>query len=107
MESPRFSRKKEDFTCANCGMEVKGTGYTDHCPRCLYSMHVDVQPGDRKERCGGLMRPVGASSDRQGFTIHYVCTKCRKRRSFKAASGDNMELIYGLMAGQAPHGADR
>ena len=97
MDQKRFSRRKEDFECANCGAKVMGTGYTDHCPRCLYSMHVDINPGDRKERCRGIMKPVGASSDRKGFTIHYVCMRCWARRSFKAAEGDNEELIYQLM----------
>ncbi len=97
MESKRFSKKTEDFTCSNCGAKVRGTGYTDHCPRCLFSRHVDLNPGDRRSRCKGEMRPVGASSDRRGFTIHYICTRCRVRRSVKAAANDNMELIYGLI----------
>src|SRR3954452_24116834 len=55
----RFTRTREDFTCGNCGAAVRGNGYTNHCPRCLWSRHVDVDPGDRAADCGALMRPVG------------------------------------------------
>ena len=98
MESKRFSRNPEDFTCRNCGAKVKGTGYTDHCPRCLYGMHVDVNPGDRQATCKGMMKPVSSSADRKGFfTIYYVCTKCWAKRSCMAAEDDDLELLHGLM----------
>ena len=54
----RFSRRTEDFTCEHCGTKVKGNGYTNHCPQCLYSKHVDINPGDRLSDCGGLMEPI-------------------------------------------------
>ncbi|HCR42265.1 TPA: hypothetical protein DIV45_02815, partial [Patescibacteria group bacterium] len=41
MDRKNFIRTKEDFTCENCGHRVKGSGYTNHCPKCLYSQHVD------------------------------------------------------------------
>ncbi|HVC57857.1 MAG TPA: RNHCP domain-containing protein [Candidatus Acidoferrales bacterium] len=97
MESKRFAKNVEDFTCAHCGAKVSGSGYTDHCPSCLYSMHVDVNPGDRKAKCGGLMKPVSASSDRKWFTIYYVCTKCWAKWSVRAAEEDNQEMLYGLI----------
>ncbi len=54
-----FQRTKEDFACERCGLFVRGNGYTNHCPQCLWSKHVDVNPGDRQETCRGLMEPVG------------------------------------------------
>ena len=57
----RFTRTIENFTCGICGTEVKGSGYTDHCPKCLWSEHVDIFPGDRKAECGGLMEPIGTT----------------------------------------------
>ena len=38
----------EDFICENCGKDVEKSSYTarDHCPYCLYSKHVDINPGD-------------------------------------------------------------
>ncbi|HQY53570.1 MAG TPA: RNHCP domain-containing protein [Ignavibacteria bacterium] len=36
----KFQKRTEDFTCGNCGCKVTGDGYTNHCPECLYRMHV-------------------------------------------------------------------
>ena len=93
---PRFIRKTEDFRCSNCGAIIKGNGYTDHCPKCLRSKHVDIMPGDRKSECGGLMVPVGASHDRKGFIIAYTCKKCGIRKRVKAAPEDDKESIMAL-----------
>ena len=75
LSTKKFQRRKEDFVCEHCGASVKGNGYTNHCPCCLWSKHVDINPGDRAESCGGLMEPVSVVS-RQG---HYLLTqKCQK-----------------------------
>ena len=49
----RFNELDEGFICENCGKEVTPAGYTsrDHCPYCLYSKHVDINPGDRQNTC--------------------------------------------------------
>jgi hypothetical protein len=44
----RFQRTIEDFECERCRMLVTGSGFTNHCPACLWSKHVDVHPGDRQ-----------------------------------------------------------
>ncbi|HYC79501.1 MAG TPA: RNHCP domain-containing protein, partial [Candidatus Binatia bacterium] len=54
-----FQRTPENFVCENCGTKVSGNGYTNHCPNCLYSKHVDNNPGDRLNKCHGLMEPIG------------------------------------------------
>lgn len=47
--------RNESFACQNCGMGVTihPTGSArNHCPACLYSLHVDdVIPGDRLSAC--------------------------------------------------------
>ena len=52
----------ETFVCKNCGRTVvpegAGSDHRNHCPNCLYSLHVDVEPGDRASDCGGHMEPV-------------------------------------------------
>ena len=63
-----FIRKTEDFICENCGAVVVGNGYTNHCPVCLYSKHVDRSPGDRAAGCGGLMEPVAVALKRGEVT---------------------------------------
>ena len=57
----RFSRLIEDFICEHCNNPVKGNGYTNHCPYCLYSKHVDEDPGDRAATCHGIMEPGSQS----------------------------------------------
>ena len=51
----------ESFECENCGKNVSKSAYTarDHCPFCLYSKHVDINPGDRNNKCLGLLKPIG------------------------------------------------
>lgn len=59
MESKRFSKNDSGFVCAHCGKKVEPLGYTsrNHCPFCLWSLHVDENPGDRACECGGEMEP--------------------------------------------------
>lgn len=94
----RFKRVIENFRCFNCKTLVKGTGYTDHCPRCLWSRHVDNNPGDRASGCGGKMRPAGASYSNGSYTIQYICAKCGANKKFKAAENDNKGLIMMLLS---------
>jgi RNHCP domain len=58
-----FIMRNESFSCQNCQKEVTlhPTGSArNHCPHCLYSLHVDdTLPGDRLATCHGLMTPVG------------------------------------------------
>jgi Zn finger protein HypA/HybF involved in hydrogenase expression len=89
----RFRKVKEDFECKQCGFIVKGNGYTDHCPNCLWSMHVDIMPGDRKAECRGMMKPESAIYKNGNYVITYVCIKCKIRKNFKAAEKDNQEIL--------------
>lgn len=72
----RFIRRIEDFVCENCGEHIKGSGYTNHCPNCLYSKHVDINPGDRMSECGGMMKPSALKKTGDGFVITFVCERC-------------------------------
>lgn len=89
----RFTRTVEDFTCESCGRQVRGNGYTNHCPHCLYSKHVDVNPGDRAADCGGLMTPVAAGIERdQKFVVHR-CEKCGHLHKNRVAPQDNSAVV--------------
>jgi len=79
--------------CENCGARVKGTGYTDHCPECLFSRHVDVNPGDRAASCRGMMEPTNVVLERDSFVIYYRCTKCGMEKRVVAAPDDNEDLL--------------
>jgi len=91
--SKKFQRTIEDFICENCGAAVKGNGYTNHCPKCLYSKHVDINPGDRDANCGGLMKPVAIEQKKGEYVILHKCVKCNHERKNKVAPEDDINAI--------------
>jgi DNA-directed RNA polymerase subunit RPC12/RpoP len=90
--------KDENFICENCGYTVEKLNYTarDHCPKCLYSKHVDILPGDRKNLCQGLLEPIGIEKFKDTYKIIYKCYKCSKLHKNIIANDDNMDLIISL-----------
>lgn len=106
MEQKRFSKNDDSFICQNCGLEVKPLGYSsrNHCPRCLCSLHVDINPGDRANPCGGIMRPIKAEPDaKKGYVIVHRCEKCGEIRRNRAAheakiQPDDIGLLIRLTA---------
>ena len=115
METKRFTKNDSGFVCANCGREVPPLGYSsrNHCPYCLCSLHVDVNPGDRAADCGGILDrrrkrvsggledPIRADPDpKKGFVITHRCRKCGALRRNKAAADDDRELLIRLTAGE-------
>lgn len=92
----KFTRRVENFTCAHCGAHVVGDGYTNHCPKCLWSRHVDINPGDRAATCGGLMRPIAVSQSGDGFIITHKCEKCGHSRRQRSAPDDDIDAIIGV-----------
>jgi len=89
----QFQRRIENFACENCKAAVTGDGYTNHCPACLYSKDVDINPGDRAADCGGLMKPVSIEVKNDGYIILHVCEKCGKERKNKSAANDSFDMI--------------
>ncbi|MFH1235337.1 MAG: RNHCP domain-containing protein [Parcubacteria group bacterium] len=94
--SRKFQRTKEDFTCERCGSFVHGSGYTNHCPQCLWSKHVDVNPGDRRAICQGLMEPTGVELKGGEYNIFYCCVVCGFERKNKMSKDDNFDIILQL-----------
>lgn len=103
-----MSRREENtgFICDNCGktiLPVNNGSYRNHCPHCLYSRHIDKLPGDRKEACGGLMKPIGLRyKASKGFQIVHHCLLCGEERVNKAARDtiqpDDIEALIRLMS---------
>lgn len=91
----RFNMIDEKFICEHCNKEVEPLVYTarDHCPYCLYSKHVDINPGDRQNNCKGLLKPIGIEKHKDTYKILYKCTKCNKEHKNIIAKDDNMEEI--------------
>lgn len=94
----RFTMIDENFICENCGVEVTKLNYTarDHCPHCLYSKHVDINPGDRQNTCLGLLKPYKIEKFKDTFKIVYKCKKCNEKHKNVMARDDNMNLIIQL-----------
>lgn len=89
----KFQRQIEDFTCENCGAKVKGNGYTNHCPACLWSKHVDINPGDRESTCGGLMKPIDIELKKGEYILIQQCIKCKHIRKNKVVKEDDMNKV--------------
>ncbi|MGH3823658.1 MAG: RNHCP domain-containing protein [Pseudonocardiaceae bacterium] len=99
---PSFARRREDFSCLRCGTSVRGSGYTNHCPRCLWSRHVDVNPGDRAAECGGAMEPVGALSEGGEIVLVQQCVVCGHTRRNRAARNDDRDALLALFGRPVP-----
>lgn len=88
--SLNFVKKKENFKCSVCNQKVIGTGYTNHCPNCLWSKHVDIFPGDRKEKCKGLMQPIEIEHKGKDILIVHKCTKCGATKKCTSTPNDRI-----------------
>jgi hypothetical protein len=91
-----FQKTVEDFTCEHCGEKVVGDGYTNHCPKCLWSKHVDINPGDRASACQGMMKPISVELQRGEYLITYRCLKCAFLRRKKMEKNDNFDEVIRL-----------
>lgn len=89
----------EIFTCRVCGREVipdnAGSGHRNHCLKCLSSLHVDIEPGDRASNCGGVMEPIAVWVRKSGeWAIIHRCKRCGVLSSNRIAADDNpMKLM--------------
>ena len=95
---PKFTKTTENFICVKCKMQIRGNGYTNHCPSCLWSMHVDINPGDRAENCRGLMEPVGIELKNGEYKIIHKCTVCGAQKLNRTSKDDNFSAIMKISA---------
>jgi hypothetical protein len=92
---------KLSFQCENCNKDVPyesyGTKNRNHCPFCLFSLHVDEEVGDRKSSCGGLMSATGKmyKDDGEEVLVH-KCEKCGLVRKNRVAGDDDYSSIEKL-----------
>lgn len=95
-QTKKFVRTIENFTCEHCGKKIKGDGYTNHCPNCLWSKHADNYPGDRRNPCGGMMQPVGLELENGTFHIIHECQICGTKAKCKNAAADDINALTAL-----------
>ena len=72
-----------------------GSEHRNHCPNCLSSLHVDIEPGDRAADCGGIMDPIAVWVRKNGeWAIVHRCRICGALSSNRVAADDNpMKLM--------------
>lgn len=96
MEQKKFTMVDENFICDVCNQKVESLGYSarDHCPFCLCSKHVDINPGDRQETCHGILKPIGLEkSKKDTYKIIYKCDKCHKIKKNTVAKDDDYNTL--------------
>lgn len=91
----------DSFTCKVCGWPVTpagaGSGHRNHCPNCLSSLHVDVEPGDRAADCGGIMDPIAVWVRKNGeWAIIHRCRRCGALSSNRVAADDDPRKLVSI-----------
>jgi len=89
------------FYCTRCKALVTnpqaGSEQRNHCPKCLWSLHVDFQTGDRRSACKGGMEPIAVWVKQKGeWAIIHRCTRCGALRLNRIAGDDNEILLLSL-----------
>lgn len=92
---------KDTFVCHHCGKTVlpdgAGTAHRNHCPKCLFSLHLDMEPGDREAGCGGSMEPVAVWVKKNGeWAIIHRCKVCGLFHANRIAADDNPLKLMSL-----------
>lgn len=91
----------DSFTCRECGWlvgpEGAGSGHRNHCPNCLYSVHLDNKPGDRSSNCHGRMEPIGVWVRKNGeWAIIHRCKICGTLCSNRVAADDDPTKLMSI-----------
>lgn len=99
METKKFKMIDVPFICVVCGKKVEPLNYSarDHCPYCLCSLHVDINPGDRLNPCKGILKPVGIDKFKDTYKIVYKCSKCGENHRNIMANDDDFDKILEVM----------
>lgn len=98
------SEENVGFTCAHCGGHVQpltNGSYRNHCPFCLWSRHVDTNPGDRASPCRGMMDPVAVRRTKKGLQLVHECRRCGRARpnriAERTAQPDDFDQLLALV----------
>ena len=89
------------FLCQHCSTtvpgDVPGTQHRNHCPNCLWSLHVDLRTGDRRSGCQGAMEPIGIATRYDGeWMLLHRCRDCGMIRMNRIAGDDNPLALLSL-----------
>ena len=89
------------FVCGQCNQVVPGSApgsrHRNHCPSCLWSLHVDMRPGDRRSGCRAPMEPIALWVRHRGeWALVHRCSKCGVLRTNRIAGDDNELLLVSI-----------
>jgi hypothetical protein len=85
----------ESFRCRHCRLDVPGdapgTNHRNHCPTCLWSVHLDaIVPGDRGAACAAAMEPIAVHVREDGeWALIHRCGGCSAVSVNRVAGDDN------------------
>lgn len=93
----------ETFICVHCRKTVvppqSGTMNRNHCPHCLYSLHLDMRPGDRRSGCKGDLEPIAIWVQPNGeWSIIHRCVRCGMIKTNRIAGDDDETVLLALAA---------
>jgi hypothetical protein len=86
-------KRNQGFICLHCGKKVppaKKGKCRNHCNFCLYSQHIDIEPGDRKHTCLGLMKPQRFEMREKELFVQHECLKCGIKKWNKILEDDRI-----------------
>jgi len=91
------------FRCQHCRSEIlrsaHGTVHRNHCPQCLWSVHLDERPGDRRSSCRGGMEPIAIWVREDGeWSLVHRCCGCHVVRVNRVAGDDSEFALLSLAA---------
>ncbi len=94
-------RPSSSFRCVHCRFDVStsapGTAHRNHCPNCLWSRHVDDEPGDRASDCQSSMEPIAITVRGDGeWVIIHRCRGCGVLHANRSSGDDNPLLLVRL-----------
>ncbi|WP_316863382.1 RNHCP domain-containing protein [uncultured Cohaesibacter sp.] len=108
----RWQAANTPFRCVHCRQMVfptdsMGTIHRNHCPNCLWSLHVDTKPGNRASSCHSSMEPVGLTFKHNGFDKYgrartgdimlvHICRSCNSINLNRIASDDRIEGLFDI-----------
>lgn len=98
---PNPSVSESTCSCRHCGqsfsLNAPGTRHRNHCPHCLWSLHLDHAPGDRDARCGAPMEPIAIALRGRGeWCLIHRCTTCGTLHLNRIAGDDDERALLAL-----------
>ncbi len=97
----KSQHRESGFRCVNCRLMISvigiGTQHRNHCPACLWSKHVDANPGDRASFCQGKMEPIAVwVKDKLEWALVHRCKNCGELKSNRIGGDDNEFVLMSL-----------